>query len=103
MKGIVTEEFVSKFSFPCSCGHGELQFTQWKDDGYGYINYVLPAFSSYQIGTLERIGKALSIFWELVVMGREYRLYEIVIEDNEMLQKFRNFVADMRDINEQDS
>lgn len=101
MKDFITkEETISEFSFPCNCGCGNLKFTQWKDDGVAFISYNIPAFSAYQNGTWDRIKKALCIFWELVVMGREYRLYEIVIDDNKQIDAFKSFVSKMRHINE---
>lgn len=30
------EEIISKFEIECSCGHAELEFSQWKDDGISF-------------------------------------------------------------------
>ena len=100
MKKFVEEELISEFYFPCDCGCGNLKFTQWKDDGVSFISYNISAFDAYQHGTWDRIKKAACIFWELVIMGREYRLYEIVIDDNKKIDEFKRFVSKMRHIDE---
>lgn len=96
------EELISKFYYECSCACGELQFTQWKDDGIVFISYNIPAFNAYQRGTWGNIASAIKIIWN-VLLGREYRLYEIVIEDNETLRRFKEFVAGMKEIEEDET
>ena len=99
-KHVVVEELVSKFDYECSCGCGELQFSQWKDDGVAFISYNIPAFFAYQHGTWDNIKRRAKIIWN-VLLGKEYRFYEIVIEDNKTLNEFKKFVSEMRNIDEQ--
>lgn len=87
-----------KFFFDCSCGCGVLEFSQWKDDGISFIQYLVPAFTSHQENGWDKMKRRLEIFWNLVVLGKEYSLYEIVIEDNEKLRKFKEFVSNMKEI-----
>lgn len=92
------EEIISKFEIECSCGHAELEFSQWKDDGLAFISYNLPAFGATQEGRWDRIKRGLKAFWYLVVLDKEYTLYEIVIENNEQLKAFKKFVSEFREI-----
>jgi len=89
-------ELMDKFVYECSCGCGELQFKQWKDDGIAFISYVIPAwYASGYTG----FRNALEIIWS-VLRGKQYYFYEIVLEDNETLHRFKEFVANMDEINE---
>lgn len=93
------EEIITKFEIECSCGDGaELEFSQWKDDGISFISYKMPAYYSAQYGRWDRIKNGLKAFWNLVVLDKEYTLYEIVIEDNQKLKDFKKFVSEMREI-----
>lgn len=94
----VKEELISKFTYECSCGCGELQFSQWKDDGIAFISYMVPAWVAAQ-GEYGGFKNALKIIWNLI-RGKEHYFYEITIEDNETLHRFKEFVANMRDIDE---
>lgn len=96
MKQTVKEELISKFIYECGCGCGQLQFTQWKDEGSAFINYVIPAwYASGYTGWKN----ALKIIWN-VLLGKQHYFYEITIEDNETLRRFKEFVGNMREIDE---
>jgi hypothetical protein len=90
------EELISKFVYECSCGCGELQFSQWKDDGLASISYVIPAWYA---GSYSGFKKAIKIIWN-VLRGKQYCFYEITIQDNDNLRKFKEFVANMQEIKE---
>ena len=94
------EEIISKFEIECSCGYGELVFSQWKDDGIAFISYNIPAFFAGQHGRWDRIRNGFKVFWNLVFLDKEYSLYEIVIEDNEKLNSLKKFVSEFKEIEE---
>jgi hypothetical protein len=94
------EEIISKFWFDCSCGCGELVFSQWKDDGMAFISYHIPAFYAYQRNLWTTIKHRAKIIWN-ILRGKEFYLYEIVIEDNETLKRFKKFVSEMIDIEDE--
>ena len=94
---MITEEVMSKFYYECDCGCGELQFSQCKDDGVAFISYNIPAYFAYQFGTWYRIKRSSKIIWS-ILLGREYRFYEIVIEDNKRLKEFKKWVSEMKEI-----
>ena len=98
MKQSEKEEIISEFIYNCGCGCGSLQFTQWKDDGIAFISYVVPAWYASQ-GLYGGWKNALKIIWN-ILRGRQHYFYEITIEDNETLRKFKDFVANMREIKE---
>lgn len=98
-KYVMKEDLITKFNYECSCGCGELQFSQSKDDGVAFISYNIPAFFAYQHGTWDSIKRRAKIVWN-VLMGKEFRFYEIVIEDNKTLDDFKRFVSEMRSIDE---
>jgi hypothetical protein len=98
-KYLVVEDLVTKFNYECSCGCGEMQFTQWKDDGVSFISYNIPAFHAYQRGLWDTIQRRSKIIWN-VLLGKEYRFYEIVIDNNKTLQEFKRFVSSMAEVNE---
>jgi len=88
------EKLISKFDYECSCGCGQLRFTQWHDDGLASIQYVIPAwYASGYTG----FKNALKIIWT-VLTGKQYYFYEITIEDNKQLREFKKFVSEMKDI-----
>ena len=91
------QEKITKFNYECGCGCGELVFEQWKDDGVAFISYNIPAHYAYQNGTWNNIKRTAKLIWS-VITGKEYRFYEIVIEDNKTLQDFKRFVSEMREI-----
>lgn len=93
------EEYINRFYYECDCSCGTLDFSQWKDDGVAFISYNIPAFNAYQDGTLDNIKRRAKIIWN-VLLGREHRFYEIVIEDNKKLNEFKEFVKNMREIDE---
>ena len=90
------EEVISKFICECSCGCSELQFDQWKDDGISFISLVVPAWHASGYTGFKN---ALKIIWT-VLRGKQYYFYEIVIEDNDTLRRLKEFVANMRDIDD---
>jgi len=96
MKTKEKEDLVSKFSYECSCGCAELRFVQWKDDGIAFIDYVIPAWYA---GSYSGFKNAAKIIWS-ILRGKQYYFYEICIEDNETLRKFKDFVANMQEIDE---
>lgn len=98
-KYVVVEDLVTKFNYECSCGCGEMVFSQWKDDGVAFISYNIPAFVAYQNGTWDNIKRRVKIIWN-ILLGKEYRFYEIVIESNKILNDFKRFVSEMREIDE---
>ena len=87
-------ENIERFEIECSCGCSELVFDQWTDDGLSFISLVIPAwYASGYTG----FKKALKIMWS-IVRGKEYSFYEIIIEDNDTLRRFKEFVANMKEI-----
>ena len=95
-----TEEEITRFQIECSCGCSELKFTQWKDDGISFISHVIHSFTAQQQGRFDRIKTAFKIFWNLAVLDKEYEMYEIVIDNNETLNRFKKFVSEMVEIKE---
>lgn len=94
------DKVISKFEFECSCGCGELKFSQWLDDGVSFISYNIPAYFASQKGRWDRIINAIKVFWSLAILDKEYCFYEIIIEDNKKLKEFKEFVSKMREIEE---
>ena len=98
MKSKEKEEIINKFVYECSCGCGELHFTQWKDDGMAFISYVIPAWHASGYTGFKN---ALKIIWS-IIRGKQYYFYEIVIEDNDTLHRFKEFVANMQEIDDEE-
>ena len=98
MKSKEKEEIINKFVYECSCGCAELQFDQWKDDGMAFISYVIPAWYASGYTGLKN---ALKIIWT-VLRGKQYYFYEIVIDDNDTLRRFKEFVANMQEIDDEE-
>jgi hypothetical protein len=78
----------------CECGCGMLRAEQFKDDGYTILSYYVHAFGVYQDTIWDKIKRRVGMAWD-ILRGKEYRLYEIVIESDESLNKFKAFVAQM--------
>jgi hypothetical protein len=85
----------SEFYIECHCGCGTLQIVNSRDKEDVFLNYLIPAFYSNQDGILSIMKKRLSILWKVVVLGKEYLLYDIVIADHKKLQEFKNYVASL--------
>jgi len=97
MKTKEKEEIISKFVYECSCGCSELQFSQWKDDGMAFISLIVPA---RQASGYTGFKNALKIAWA-VLRGKEYSFYTIVIEDNDSINRFKEFVGNMTEIDDE--
>jgi hypothetical protein len=93
------ETLITKFDVDCDCMCGQLQFSQFKDDGIALISYNIPAFDAYQNGTWEIIKRRAKIIWN-VLLGKDYRFYEVLIEDNKTLNDFKRWVSEMKEIDE---
>jgi hypothetical protein len=96
MKQKIKEEIISSFDYDCGCGCGQLRFSQWKDDSMASISYVVPAWAASQ-GVYGGWRNALKIIWN-VIRGKEHYFYEITINDNETLNRFKKFVSEMTEI-----
>jgi hypothetical protein len=96
MKTKEKEELINRFVYECSCGCTELRFEQWKDDGLAFISLMVPAQHG---GHYTSLKTTIKIIWNLI-RGKQYCLYDIVIEDNDTLRRFKKFVADMKEIDE---
>lgn len=88
----VTEEILQ-----CSCHCGILKVEQFYSDGYSILSYYPMAFNERQDGFFKRLWRKISMAAS-ILMGKEYRLFEIVIDNNEDLNRFKYFVSQMRDI-----
>lgn len=99
---IVKENWTNETTVRCHCGCGEIQFTQWKDERYGYMSYNLPAFYAYQRPFWSRFKEGLQIIW-CVLTGKQYRLFEVTLfdEDNEQIRKFKEFANNIEEIKEE--
>lgn len=82
----------NKFYIECDCTCGTLEISNTWDKEFVSFSYLITAFYSHQETIWDRIGKRLSIFWNVVIFGKEYRLYEILISESEKLQEFKNYV-----------
>lgn len=84
----------NEFFIQCNCGcHNGLIFT-WEDDVESlWINVVESKWYSEQQGVLKRIKEKLRRLW-FVLRGKEYSLFEMVVEDNK-LEEFKEFVASL--------
>ena len=76
----------------CTCGCGVLRVTQYKDDNMVYIEYLTPNFYSMQLTCFDKIKRALKMAW-FIIRGKEFLLYDILIDDNNKLDEFKEFVA----------
>jgi len=91
---IVQKDWVNKATLRCNCGCGEIQFTTWEDDSYGYLSYNLPAFYAYQRPWWQRFREGIGIIFA-VILNKQYRLFEVTLfdNDNEQIEKFKEFAA----------
>jgi len=86
---------IKKFNLECSCGCGSLTFEYFDDEKDEIsISYNLPAWYAYQTSTWERFKNAIKIIWA-IVRGKEYRFYEVLIDDMKILDEFKKFVAEL--------
>jgi len=91
------QELMNRFVYECSCGCTELHFDQWKDNGMAFISLMTPASYSRRYTSFK---EGLKIIWS-VLTGKRYCFYEIVLEDNNKLNEFKEFVANMTEIKEE--
>jgi len=91
---------INKFSIDCLDGCGSLHLSQFKDDGVSIIAFHIASFYSRQDTFFTNFKKGIKMFWHLFVMGREYQLYEILIESNKKLNEFKRFVSELEEIDE---
>ena len=86
---------MNKILLECGCGCGFLQLGQFTfTDDELYLDYNIRAFDAYQNGAWDRFKRALSIIWT-ILRGKEYTLYEIVLDTKSEVRAFKNFVANI--------
>lgn len=76
-------------SFECNdgCGLLKISHSKWHNDDYIFINYFLPAFYAFQYGFWEMLKKRFKIALT-ILLGKEYTLYEIILENPEEIENF---------------
>lgn len=94
MKELVNQEIIE-----CDCTCGIFKVQQFKHDGYTILSYYVFAFSAYQDNLWKKTRRRLEMIWSIIT-GKEYQLYEVIISSNEDLNRFKEFVANMREIEE---
>jgi len=83
---------MNKVLLECGCGCGFLQLGQFDDGEELYLDYNIPAFNAYQNGMWDRFKRASSIIWT-ILRGKEYTLFEIVLDTKSDVHAFKNFVS----------
>lgn len=83
-------------------GVSVMEIEQFKSDGVVYINFLTPNFYSMQGSWFERFWKAVKLAF-FILIGKEYALHTIGIEDNNKLQEFKKFVSQMGDVDDESS
>jgi len=78
----------------CSCGCGTIDFGYYIDEKEFYISYNIPAFYSHQGNIFKILFRRLKLAW-FILLGKEYCLYETVIESQEILDNFKNFISEI--------
>jgi hypothetical protein len=80
----------------CGFDEGMFRVQQFMDDGFVVLGYYVNAFY-LQDNWLQKLWKRL-IFAGAILLGFEYRLFDLTIDNNEDLNRFKAFVAQMRPI-----
>jgi hypothetical protein len=88
----------NRFYLRCAAGDETLFFESFDDDGDIYISYMMDAFYKEQESVLSRFWGRVKSVLSLLFYG-EYRLYDIVIEKDD-LKSFKKFVSEIGEENE---
>ena len=94
-----------RIAVPCDCGCNIVTFNRWPKQEYGK-NSIDPEtiiISNYWLGFYANQNSVLSILkgrlkaiW-YVIRGKEYELYDIVIDNEEDIQKFKKEMQEFLD------
>lgn len=74
-----------------------LKLSQFKDDGYTCLDFYTPNFYSLQGSFWYKFWRAIKLSF-FILVGKEYCLHSISIENNDTLNNFKKFVSEMREI-----
>ena len=88
------EDYYTQMELPCSCGCGALRVAQDKENQAVLLSYIIPAWYA---GAFSGWKKALSLIWHILT-GKQYYFYEVIIDDNLTLRRFKDFVANIEEI-----
>jgi hypothetical protein len=95
------QDYTNAEIIECNCGCGMLKVEQFKDDGYTILSYYVQAFGVHQETAWDKFKSRVRMAWD-ILRGKEYRLYEIVIESDDDLNRLKAFVSQMRPIKDDD-
>lgn len=89
-----------RFLLECGCGCGMFSVSYFPDDmAQVFLGYSTPNFYSMQGGFFTKLRRAISMAFHILI-GKEYTFYEIVIEEQKVLDDFKSFVANIKNIEE---
>jgi hypothetical protein len=83
----------NKFNIECECGCAILSFADFTDEPnekYIIMSHYGSTFAEKQMGVFETIKRRVALAWHMLT-GKEYRLYDIVIE-KEKFKEFKKFI-----------
>jgi hypothetical protein len=86
-----------KFYLECKCAGETVLFEQEHDENSVNITYMVPVFYTKQKSVFENAVQVMKVIHNLIFKG-EYRFYSIEIEDRKTLRRFKEFVANLKDI-----
>ena len=75
----------------CEDHCGNLTIDRWDEDDFTeyFISYNVPAFSSLQSNRWYDFKEKIKFLW-MILTGKEYRLYELIIREKDFEQFIRN-------------
>ena len=65
------------------CGMLRLERDDWDELPIVYLQYYVPAFYAKQDGILRTIWNRIKLIWHIAI-GKEYLLYEVLVEGNDV-------------------
>ena len=90
---------------PCTCGHSMIVFGLWHEfetpkGGFipetVYISNYWLSFYAHQKSILNIVKSRLKMIW-YILRGKEYQLYDITIDNEEDIQKFKKEMQEFLD------
>jgi len=97
MKRIKEYKEIGRINIECSCGCSSLAIEQRQgEDGPEeiYISHKISSFYALQKPGKTKFKEALKIIW-CILRGKEYYLYEIVLNSKDQISNFKKTIAQL--------
>jgi hypothetical protein len=84
-----------EYLFTCDCGCGIIKYTLWHEDNDEmiFIEHYVSSFYTRQNFLFGELWQRIKLAW-MMLRGKEFSLYDIVISNKEDVERFKKFLKE---------